>query len=98
MKLTHLAMIGIIAAVPAFADTITLQIENDAGMVTTRDGYTPTECDAAALLLNGATDVPNPSVASTWGGNLVLVQPKMQPHTSKLTKAQCMHPTQGTKP
>jgi hypothetical protein len=88
---------------PALADTVTLQIENDAGMVTTREGYTQTECDAAALLLNGAKDTCTGScITGLIIGNgtpyINGYQPPPQPHTPKLTKAQCMRPTQGTKP
>lgn len=90
-------------ASPAIADTVTLQIENDAGMVTTREGYTQTECDAAALLLNGSKDY----TSLTTSGTLIINAcpytngcwtPPSQPHTPRLTKAQCMRPTQGTKP
>lgn len=93
----------ILLSSPAFADSVTLTIENDAGMVTTREGYTQTECDAAALLLNGSRESMNPGILSTgtvWS-NAITIMPQSQssqPHTSKMTKAQCMRSTQGTKP
>jgi hypothetical protein len=98
----RLVFAAALLSTPALADTVTLQIENDAGMVTTREGYTQTECDAVTLLLNGSktSDGLLTGTMSTGATNFIVApyQSAPTPHTPKLTKAQCMRPTQGTKP
>lgn len=102
MTLRRILLGFMLMASPAVADTVTLQIENDAGMVTTREGMTQTECDSAALLLNGSKSNENQSSGFIISGSVCPFvggcQAASTPHTPKLTKAQCMRPTQGTKP
>lgn len=93
------AVFSIIAGAASAADPVTLLIDNDAGMVTIRDGYTQTECDAAALLLNGTKPDSNQS-----SGVIILnsacpfvggCQSTPQSHTPRLTRAQCIRPTKA---
>jgi hypothetical protein len=98
MTLRRLLFAFLFLTTPALADTVTLQIENDAGMVTTREGYTQTECDAAALLLNGSKVADQTGFIINGSGYMACpfvggCQSAPQPHTSKLTKAQCLRPT-----
>ncbi len=79
---------------PAFADVVdnvTLVIENDAGMVTQRDGMTQRECDAAAGLLS-ARKLPSVNYFIT-GNATYLGGVSVKSATSKLTSATCVTPT-----
>lgn len=91
-------------ALPAYADVpdnVTLTIENDAGSVTTVPGMTGRECDGVVALLikrKSAFSVSGTVLScdncALWAGNQTLAPSPPLPHTSVITSAKCMTPTE----
>lgn len=98
----HLILVAaLVVGVPAYADTdnsVTLVLENDAGLVTTVPGLTRHECDAAAALLadRGTYFTTSTSLAlpsNTWTGSGVITALPSASPTSRLRSTKCMTAT-----
>jgi hypothetical protein len=95
MRRYFYASILVVAAFPAYADSdnsITLVIENDAGMVSTLPDMTTKECDAAKLLLSARKTYPIVSGVFSSGSftTMTPVSPPPVAHTSVITSVKCM--------
>ena len=103
----HLTFAVLLACLPLVAraesPTVTLTIENDAGMVTQVADLTARECDALVTLLVPKATVGTIAcpisagcnfIGSPWGPNVTMSTntPPPQPHTSRLTSAKCLVP------